>query len=307
LLFFAAGSVIHSTGTRELDRLGGLARRMRWTTLAFLVGAVAICGLPPLNGFISEMYLYVGMLKGGLGVVGWHGALLTFGVPLLAMVGALAVACFVKVLGIAFLGEPRSEPCARAQECPVSMRLPMAVLALGCVVIGAFPSVTVRVLDAASGSWAAELVVPRLESEIPFGKLTFANALLIGLLVCGWLLVTRKDKRRVQATTVTWDCGYAAPTARMQYTASSFGEWLVALFSVFLQPQTKSEELTQPFPPTTHFETHVPEVVLDLAVLPGLRSLARAAQWFRWIQEGRIHLRIVYILVALVVMLIVWT
>ena len=108
LLFLSAGSLIHATGTRSIDRLGGLARAMPRTALAFLVGAVAICGLPPLNGFVSEYLLYVGFLQtvAGAGDDTWLAG--AFGAPALALIGALAVACFAKVFGAVFLGVPRS-------------------------------------------------------------------------------------------------------------------------------------------------------------------------------------------------------
>src|SRR5207247_5104797 len=106
LLFFSAGSVVHATHTREIDHLGGLAKTMPWTALGFLVGAVAICGLPPLNGFVSEFLIYLGLfrtLEGGRSF-----ASAAFAAPALALIGALAVACFVKVYGTVFLGSPRS-------------------------------------------------------------------------------------------------------------------------------------------------------------------------------------------------------
>src|SRR5208337_2773927 len=121
LLFFSAGSVIHATGTREIDRLGGLAKAMPRTSLAFLVGAIAICGLPPLNGFVSELLIYLGLF-GTLGIgAGAACPIAAFAAPALALIGALAVACFVKVFATVFLGSPRSECVVHAHESPWSM------------------------------------------------------------------------------------------------------------------------------------------------------------------------------------------
>ncbi len=119
LLFLSAGSVIHSAHTREIDHLGGLAKAMPWTSLCFLVGSVAICGLPPLNGFVSEFLIYLGLFgtlvpRGGPTYAG-----AAFAAPALALIGALAVACFVKVYGAVFLGSARSEHARHAHESPL--------------------------------------------------------------------------------------------------------------------------------------------------------------------------------------------
>jgi hydrogenase-4 component B len=306
LLFFCAGSVISGTGTRELDRMGGLAKRMPWTALAFLVGAAAICGLPPLNGFVSELFLYIGMLKGGALGSGSIGSLLTFGVPTLALVGALAVACFVKVHGVVFLGEPRCESDLDARESPLSMLLPMAALGAGCVIIGSLPLLVTGVLERAISTWDAGSTPIRLSALVPLVPLMWANLVLLVTVASLACLAKLRTARTQIVHGPTWDCGYASPSPRMQYTASSFAESLVALFSMVLRPRMTAPVIDQPFPSKSRFESHVPEVVLDLAVLPTLRWFGRTIDWFRWLQPGSIHLYIVYILVALVVMLFVW-
>lgn len=306
LLFFCAGSVIAGTKTRELDRMGGLAKKLPFTALAFLIGATAICGLPPLNGFISELFLYMGMLKGGVQGHSPIDTLLLFGVPLLALVGALAVACFVKVYGVVFLGEPRYQHDSDPRESPVSMRLPMAVLSGGCILIGTMPLLVTRVLDRAVAAWQLGSNAAHVSSLIPFTALMRVNCALIAVSLAMAFILKQMAPRARIARALTWDCGYSAPTARMQYTASSFADGLVALFSVFLCPRGATPTLAEPFPPKSHFESHVPEVVLDLVVLPAMRWLVRAACWFRRIQAGRIHIYIIYILVALVMMLVVW-
>ncbi|MCY2926360.1 MAG: proton-conducting transporter membrane subunit [Planctomycetota bacterium] len=126
LLFFCAGSVLHGAHTLQTDRLGGLAKAMPQTALLFLVGAVAICGLPPLNGFVSELLVYLGLLR-GLTTPTRAGSAAAMAAPVLAMVGALALACFVKVYGAVFLGQARSAQAARAHEAPLSMRAPAMI------------------------------------------------------------------------------------------------------------------------------------------------------------------------------------
>src|SRR5207249_3124171 len=133
LLFLSAGSVIHTVHTREIDRLGGLAKRMPRTSICFLVGAVAICGLPPLNGFVSEFLIYLGLFKtaGIDGGPSFAGA--AFAVPALALIGALAAACFVKVFGSVFLGSSRSEHARHAHESGPAMIGPVGVLVACCI------------------------------------------------------------------------------------------------------------------------------------------------------------------------------
>ena len=149
LLFLGAGSVIHASGTREIDLMGGVARRLPYTALLFGVGAVAICGLPPLNGFVSELLIYLGFFRGIQGT-GVATAVSALAAPALAMVGGLAVACFVKVYGIVFLGVPRNDEHAARHEAGWQMLLPMTLLALVCTAIGLAPALLTGLLQRAS-------------------------------------------------------------------------------------------------------------------------------------------------------------
>ena len=167
LLFLGAGSVFHATGTRDIDSLGGLSRRMPWTSLAFVVGAVAICGLPPLNGFVSEWLIFLGALSGGGALpLRWAAASLAV-VPVLALIGGMAAACFVKVFGVVFLGEARTDAVNRAHEAPGLMRLSMAGGGLLCLAIGLWPGVFLRLVAPAVQSVAADLPAPPLDSLAP--------------------------------------------------------------------------------------------------------------------------------------------
>ncbi len=303
LLFFGAGSVIHATHTRDIDALGGLAKNMPRTALAFLIGAVAICGLPPLNGFVSELFVYLASLRAALGDLGAPALCAGLGAPALALVGALAAACFVKVFGAVFLGAPRSSSGRSAHESPPAMLLPMTALCLCCAVIGLVPLVVAPPLQRAVGEWLRSAAVP-LTDAAPLAAIAASNALLVVAITAGVAVLIRRSRTAPRA--LTWDCGYAAPMARMQYTASSFGASLVGLFALALRPRRDAVELPEAFPAKRRFHSHVPEVVLDLLVWPASRRLAAAANWFRWLQAGSIHLYFLYVLCALVVMLIFW-
>ncbi|MHB1307944.1 MAG: proton-conducting transporter transmembrane domain-containing protein, partial [Limisphaerales bacterium] len=213
LLFLGAGSVLHATGTREMSRLGGLWRTMPWTASLFALGAAAISGLPPLNGFVSEWLVYLGLFE----AVTTPGASLVAAIPaivLLAVTGALALACFVKVCGVVFLGAPRSPAAEHARECGPWMRGPMLLLAAGCVAIGLAPFVIWPALHTAVVAWRGTWEdAPAPQSLATLGLVHLALA-VSALAAAAWLW--RRAHRTGWARGLTWDCGYAAPSARMQ-------------------------------------------------------------------------------------------
>jgi len=306
LLFLAAGSVLHTAGTRDIDQLGGLAKAMPRTALAFVIGAVAICGLPPLNGFISELFIYLGLFRltgidaGGVSI----GA--AFAAAGLALIGALALACFVKALGATFLGQPRSLAARRAREAPGSMLAPMAVLALACAFIGIGSPLVAPVLDRAARCWAPEFAttLAPVTSLAPLLIVTaLCGVLVLALLALAtWLVArTRPTSRGVAEPRIgTWDCGYAAPSPRMQYTSSSFAQGLVSLYGWALRPKVHRPSLGGPFAGEASFSSHVPDVVLDRLLVPAARTTGRGLGWFRWLQRGSVHAYLIYILATLV-------
>ena len=218
LLFFGAGSVLHTTGTREMSRLGGLWRAMPWTAGLFALGAVAISGLPPLNGFVSEWLVYLGLFDATLA----HGPSSWAAIPsaiLLGITGALALACFTKVCGVVFLGAPRSAAAAQAHENGPAMRGAMLVLGSACVAIGLAPVVFWPAVARAMAAWNP--VWAGAETPVALSSLGIFHVVLavIALALAGWLW--RRVRRGGLTRALTWDCGYAVPTARMQYTAGS--------------------------------------------------------------------------------------
>jgi hydrogenase-4 component B len=303
LLFLAAGAVIHTTGTRDIDRLGGLAGRMPFTAGSFLVGAVAICGLPPLNGFVSELLVYLGLVRSGLPDGMMFAA---FATPVLAGVGALAVACFVKVFGVVFLGAPRSAEADRAHEVGAAMRWPLGLLATMCALIGLAPRLLAPALDRAVTGFANAVDVsrsdlPPLASIAPLGEI---SAVGVGcVLLLGALALALRTSLRTRAATDTWACGYAAPTARMQYTASSFADEIVNLLSGLLRPHVHRPEIEGVFPRRSRLSVHVEDTVLEGAVRPGLSRAAELMTGVRVLQGGRVQLYILYLLLGAVVLL----
>ena len=241
LLFLSAGSVIHATHTREIDHLGGLGRKMPWTAGLFLIGAVAICGLPPLNGFVSEFFLYLGFFSTVRETVEPVYGAAAFAAPILALIGALAVACFVKVFTTIFLGTPRSTHSDHASESKLAMIAPMVVLAACCLIIGLAPQGLPLVLDRSVRAWAPEIGerLPLLSEVAPLWSIGMVAVSLVVAILLGSVAFGIRLRATTVTATTTWGCAYVQPSPRMQYTSSSFAQMLVALFAKALLPITQ--------------------------------------------------------------------
>lgn len=306
LLFLNAGSIIHGVETREMDQLGGLAQRMPRTARCFVIGALAVCGLPPLNGFVSEFLIYLGLfatLKEHEGAA-FAGASLA--APVLAFIGALAVACFVKLFGAVFLGSPRSDHARHAHESGASMIGPMSVLAACCLGIGLAPTLIAPALASAVSAWASEVrdAGPRLAELAPLGWISVMALVLAACLGAVSLLLKIRLRGSVVERGPTWGCGFVAPTPRIQYTSSSFAEMLVNLFGWALRPRTQRPQHLALFPQRADFHSEVLDPVLDEAVLPTFRFAADKFSWFRVFQQGKIQTYLLYIFGALVALLL---
>ena len=299
LLFYSAGAVIHATHTRDIDHLGGLAKPMPWTSLGFVVGAVAICGLPPLNGFVSELMIYLGLFRtlgiGGDVTLPWA----AFAAPALALIGGLASACFVKVFGATFLGAARHEHARHAHETSPTMLFAMLVTGLCCVVIGIIPSVVAPVIQQ---TLEPAGITATLSDLVPFQSIGIGAILLLGLLAAIGAFLAQRIAHASESV-VTWDCGYAAPTARMQYTSSSFAEMLVGLFGWALRPNTDPPQIDTLFPQKAAFRSEVPDTVLDRMILPASRWTIRGLALFRYLQQGSLQAYLLYILLILIFLL----
>ncbi len=306
LLFLGAGAVAQSTGTRDIDRLGGLLKRMPWTAAVFLIGAVAICGLPPLNGFASEFLIFLGALEGGISTTGETAVPLLTLIAGLGLIGGLAAACFTKAFGVVFLGEPRG-PHGDAHEAGWAMRLPMLALAAGCMSIGLLAPVAVGCLKPVLENvtrQTPEVVVENLSNAT--GPLLFAIiSALVFLLLLLLLMILRRALlagRRVE-TTVTWDCGYLRPTARIQYTASSFVQPFTTLFHWLLGTRRRLQQPEGFFPSKASLSTETPDLTHEELFRPGFLKVNWAIAKLRWMQQGHVQLYVLYIAVTLIVLL----
>lgn len=304
LLFFSAGSVIHSVHTGEIDRMGGLAKTMPWTAMLFFIGAAAICGLPPLNGFFSELLVYLGLIRTiGIGEgPPWPAAVLA--APFLAMIGALAVACFVKVFGAVFLGTARSLNAARGHEASPSMIAPMIVLATFCALIGLAPVLVTPILERAIAVWSPGSIETGKDfaALVPLYWISIMGVALALVTGISYKLLDGRIRRGVSAG--TWDCGYIAQTPRIQYTGSSTAQMLVDFFRWALRPRMHRPDIHGLFPRVRHFESHVEDTVLNNMVVPAFQAGERYLAWFRVIQQGRVQQYVLYILLTVVALLL---
>ncbi len=304
LLFFNAGAIIHAVQTREIDRMGGLAKPLPLLMSLFAVGAVAICALPPLNGFVSEWLLYIGLFRTiGIGnEAGMPAAALA--AVALAMTGALAVACFVKVLATVFLGAPRKETTHHPHVPDGTMMFPMCLLACGCAGLGLFPRAAVPLLESAVQCWSGEPASMSLAVIAPVRWLTVTGIALAGIVGATVLFLSGRLRAQTVRKGLTWDCGYARPTGRMQYTGSSLGNTLVELTAFLVWPKRCRTALRGLFPRPSAFKSLVQDTVLDRLVLPIFKTVGRFLPQLRVLQQGQTHVYVLYILLVMIVLLI---
>ena len=297
-MFLGAGSVLHATHTRDLERLGGLLRRMPVTGLTFVVGAAALSALPPLNGFVSEWLLYRGLLERSLGPSTPGSLLAGIAVGAVALIGGFAALSFARLCGIALLGNPRSEDAAHAHEGGPAITGVLSLLAALCVAAALVPTVLVTSVAQVTGQVLRvnpDVVTAGLGLEFiaPFnaGLWVVVGAGAAGL---AWLL-----RRRPPTETETWGCGYVAPTSRMQYGALSFAENVAEhLLPKWMSPTVQAGTREDIFPERTHLESSTPDPITHRVYEPLLWWWAGRLSSFWWIQRGAVQWYLVYVLGA---------
>ncbi len=314
LLFLGAGAVQHAAHTLELEELGGLLKRMPWTGTTFLIGAAAIVGLPPLNGFVSEFLVFY---AGFLGLVQSPVNIAVAGlISLVAMglIGGLAAACFAKAFGIVFLGSARSHEAAEAHEArkvheaPWPMCAAMAILALLCVAIGLAAPVVVSALASvvagASGLTVGQVRASLAPVAASLGMVEAVFAVLVVIAGLAWALRSRLLARAGSRRAPVWGCGYPRATPRMQYTASSFAQPLTTQFRLFVRNR---ETLVPPsgyFPASSSYSSDSGDPFLRLLFVPSFRWFSQAVSRMNVVQQGHTHVYVLYVAATLIALLI---
>ncbi len=263
LLFYAAGAVYRATHTVDLERLGGLARRMPWTASLFLLGGLAISALPPLNGFVSELLIYAGLLNQAA-PAGLERGLLVAGAALLAFAGGVSALAMTRAFGVAFLGAPRDAHLHCEGEVPRSMRVSMVLHAAGAVALGLLPGLGLAVVARPVALFTGLAGAPPADSSpaAVLAPVAWTGLLLLVLLAA--LLAARRWLASGGAAPrhVTWGCGYTAPTSRMQYSAASYSAQFGDLFETILRRLRRERLPEGPFPERgAHLSTHSVDAV----------------------------------------------
>jgi len=318
LLFLGAGAVQHAAHTRNMEELGGLIKRMPRTAFFFLIGAVAISALPPLNGFVSEWLTYQSLLQG----FGATGSLTRLIFPisgaLLALTGALAAACFVKAFGITFLAQPRSVQAERAHEASPTMLAGMALLAVACVFLGLFPNLFLPLFDPLTDQLLGAQISRQLAAPggivlsslgleagtVSTLGITLTAVCLLPIPLALWIFFGRAAARQ---TGMTWACGQKTLTPQMQYTATGFSKPLRIIFKALFRPHRAVQaefEFSPYFARTIRFESHIEETFEARIYRPLQRFILRTSRRMRALQAGSLQAYLIYIFVTLLLLLI---
>jgi hydrogenase-4 component B len=317
LLFLAAGSVVQSVRTRNMEEMGGLIRRMPGTALFFLIGAIAISGLPPLNGFVSEWLTYQALLAGFGTTHSLTRLMFPIAGALLALTAALAAACFVKAFGIPFLALPRSEAAATAQEAEPTMRGAMALLAAACFVLGlgapwvipAFDPITQQALGVAVSPLLVAHGIALQAGTPQSGTVSPVGIALVFLVLAGttFFLVKRRLRHVAVTTGPTWDCGLPGLTSDNEYTATAFSKPLRLIFSAFYRPNREIRpeyDVSPYYPSVIRFESGI-EATFEKRLYDPLKEwIFRLSRRMLAIQAGSIHAYLAYIFVTLILLLL---
>ncbi|MGB9130422.1 MAG: hydrogenase 4 subunit B [Thiobacillus sp.] len=311
LLFVGTGSVLHATGVRHMGHLGGLMRFMPWTAWLTLIGALAIAGLPPLNGFVSEwLLLQAFLLTPGL-TQPYLNMVIPVAAAIVALAAALAAYVMVKFFGVVFLGQPRDTALQDAHEASWPERLGMLWLAAGCVLLGLFPaqvigwiSPVVHLLTGQTmvndGNWL--MLAPVSSERASYMPLIFF-AVVIGVLGLTYLWVRRVYHGRVRRSD-PWDCGYPEQDARMQDSAEGFGQPIRQIFEVFMRVE---RETPDPFDRKPHYRGDSRDKLWLLIYQPIARVVGWLSEQAGRLQHGRIQWYLIYSFATLIFLLIFTT
>jgi len=308
LLFLTTGSVLHATGQRNLGKLGGLIRRMPWVASIALVGTLAIAGLPPLNGFVSEWLLLQSFLLTPEIPHAFVNMFVPLGAAVLALTAALAAYVMVKFYGVVFLGQPREATLAEARDAGWLERLGLAWLALGCIAIGVFPQLALRPAAGVTGMLLGQsihttgslwFIAPIAQRQASYSGLILLAG-IVGVVGVTFLLVrllAHGRMRRVPA----WDCGYPHQTARMQDTAEGFGQPIRHMFGAFFRME---RDLPMPTDDPPRYRIRIEDRLWRALYLPIARAVERIADLVGVLQGGSLSIYLLCSFLTLIVLLV---
>ncbi|MBU0675616.1 MAG: oxidoreductase [Proteobacteria bacterium] len=303
LLFFGAGSILHGSGSRNLNRMGGLLGRMPVTGLTLVAGAMAVGALPPMNGLVGEWFIYRALIESGgeaQGMAGFYPLVL---MGLLALVGGMVILVFTRLIGIALLGQPHHHSATTAHESGWPMLAPMMVLTGLCLVAGVLPTLLMGPVAAAGAILGHPLLLPRKEwiSAMWLGLGGGGIILMIGMVVIVTKIFSRKGS---VGSASTWGCGFQVPTFRMSYSAEGYVELAQkGLFCSCLRPQISGGRAISLFPGPAELFHRSTDLVLTRLYHPVFARSADLCSRLRRVQAGIVHLYLFYIFLATILLL----
>lgn len=305
LLFLSAGSLIARLHSQNMEVMGGLAKFMPITALGFLIGSLSICALPPFNGFVSEFMIYLGSFKALQIGQSWNNLPFIMSILSLALIGGLAVICFTKAFGMIFLGAPRTKFHHEIKEQTTSIILPQMGLSLLCLLIGLFPVVAFRLLYHPLHFIVQQKVeLSSLNSQLDFlNPMSWMSFIFIAIVLV--LIFVRRSltQKRQYEQTETWGCGYTKPTARIQYTGSSFVQMITDHFDFILRTKKAAPKITSLFPEKETFHTEVSDSVSESFYKPFYHFLEKNLYRLTRLQHGLLNVYILYIVLTLILLL----
>ncbi len=316
-LFMGAGSILFATHTKDMEKLGGLARRMKWTAILFFIGALSIAAIPPFNGFVSEWLIFQSLLQSYQIPDMMVKVLLPVVIAILALTGAIAAVCFVRLFGIVFLAKPRSEHAEQAKEVPRTMLVGSGIAAMLCIVTGVLSFAIIPYVDQVTaplvGASAASSIVNGFvisPTNDQFSTMSpFALVILIAIMVPLVILISKwYGGKRKTVVGDTWDCGTPL-SARNQYTGTAYSNPLVRVFSYVYRPkpEVKTELTSSPYvKKKVSYAFVVVPVFEKYLYQPIATSMVAAARWISKIQAGSIQAYLAYIFITLVFLLIIF-
>ncbi len=320
-LFLGSGAIQFGTHTKNIESLGGLIRRMPVTAFFMLCFSLAICAIVPFNGFVSEWLTYQALffnINYGQAEVN---IITVLSAAALAISGAMALACFVKLFGISFLGLPRTKDSQDAKEVPNSMKLGMGILALLCMILGLFPKILINIIDKVSSEVFKTSIINDFNGSISIinfcypinisgNSISIVSVLILlliigfGVLLLTWVINRNLNTRRY----TTWDCGFTSLTNRMQYTATGFSKPIRIVFKMLYKPSRELKVIkgdSKYYPESLIYNVYTKKIIEKYFYYPLFKFLRRLSQKFKFIiQAGSIHIYLMYIFIVMLAILL---
>lgn len=319
LLFLGAGSVVYQTHTHNIEEYGGLIKKMPYTALFFLIGAIAISAMPPFNGFASEWLTYQSLFAGVLIKSTFIKVSFVMAIASLAFTGGLAAACFVKAFAITFLAKPRSKESEEAKESPLSMNISMAILAILCLVLGVFAgfitpqfvSISKSLTTMKNGSLIISSAQGVISVNQQFASLDLPAVLvaMLGVFIIIFSIVYVKTRNQKENVVETWDCGAPPLTTRAEITSTAFARSLIVMFGGILKPTKQtaieySDVNSRYFLSSRTITLHVPNLYEHYLYHPAQKLLTNISSKIVVIQNGNVNQYLLYTFIALIGLLI---